>query len=47
MLADLVRDGLATARLESLRMGKRKIAVARVRITDAGQMALEGAAASE
>jgi hypothetical protein len=47
MLADLVRDGLATARLESLRTGKRRIAVARVRITDAGQMALEGAAASE
>jgi hypothetical protein len=47
MLADLVRDGLATARLESLRSGKRKIVVARVRITDAGQMALEGAAASE
>jgi hypothetical protein len=41
MLADLVRDGLATARLESMRNGKRKIAVARVRITDAGQMALE------
>ncbi len=47
MLADLVRDGLATARLESLRTGERKIAVARVRITDAGQMALEGAAESE
>jgi ribosomal protein S9 len=47
MLADLVRDGLATARLESLGTGERKIAVARVRITDAGQMALEGAATSE
>ena len=47
MLADLVRDGLATARLESKRTGKRKIAVARVRITDAEQMALEGAAESE
>ena len=46
MLADLVRDGLATARLESVRTGKRKIAVARVRITDAGQIALEGAAES-
>jgi hypothetical protein len=44
MLADLVRDGLATTRLESLRTGNRKIAVARVRITDAGQMALERAA---
>jgi len=31
MLADLVRDGLATARLESIRTGKRKIAMARVR----------------
>jgi hypothetical protein len=47
MLADLVRDGLATARLESMRTGKHKIAVARVRITNAGQMALEDAAASE
>jgi hypothetical protein len=47
MLADLVRDGLATARLESMRMDKRKIAVARVRITDAGQRALEDAAESE
>jgi hypothetical protein len=45
MLADLVRDGLATARLESIRT--RKITVARVRITNAGQMALEDAAASE
>jgi predicted YcjX-like family ATPase len=45
MLADLVRDGLATARLESIRTNK--IAVARVRITNAGQMALEDAAASE
>ncbi len=42
MLADLVRDGLATARRESMWVGKRKIAVARVRITDAGQKALEG-----
>ena len=47
MLADLVRDGLATARLGSLQTGTGKIAVARVRITDAGQMALERAAASE
>jgi hypothetical protein len=46
MLADLVRDVLATARLESM-TGKHKIAVARVRITNAGQMALEDAAASE
>jgi hypothetical protein len=47
MLADLVRDGLARARLESMGTGKHKIAVARVRITNAGQMALEDAAASE
>jgi hypothetical protein len=42
MLADLVPEGLATARLDCMWVGKRKIAVARVRITDAGQMALEG-----
>jgi hypothetical protein len=47
MLADLVREGLATARLESMRTGKHKIAAARVRITNAGQMAREDAAASE
>jgi hypothetical protein len=47
MLADLVRDGLATARLEGKRTGKHKITVARIRITNAGQMALEDAAASE
>jgi TolB-like protein len=42
MLADLVRDGLATARRETLKVGKRKITVARVWITDAGQQALKG-----
>src|SRR5262249_3158106 len=42
MLADLVGDGLATARRETLRVGKRKITVARIRITDAGRQAIEG-----
>src|SRR5437879_12330769 len=46
MLADLVRDGLATARPESKGTGKRKVAVARVGNTDAGQVALEGGAES-
>jgi hypothetical protein len=41
-LADLVRDGLATARRETVRVGGRKIKVARVWIADAGQRALEG-----
>jgi hypothetical protein len=43
MLANLVRDGLATARRETLAMGNRKIKAARVWITDAGQRALEDA----
>ncbi len=42
MIADLVHDGLATARCETVRVGKRKIKVARIRIADAGQRALEG-----
>ena len=41
MLADLVGDGLATARRETLRMDKRKITIARVCITDAGQQAIK------
>jgi TolB-like protein len=41
MLADLVRNGLATARRETLKVGKRKITVARVWIADAGQRALD------
>jgi hypothetical protein len=41
MVADLIRDGLATARRETLKVGKRKITVARVWIADAGQRALE------
>ena len=43
MVANLVRDGLATARRETLAMGSHKIKAARVWITDAGQRALEGA----
>jgi len=42
MLADLVHDGLATAHRQTLRMGRRKIQIARMRITDAGRRALEG-----
>jgi hypothetical protein len=42
MLADLVRDGLATARRETLKVGKRKITIARVWIADAGRQALKG-----
>ena len=42
MIADLVRDGLAAAHRETKRMGRRKIQVARIRITDAGRMAIEG-----
>ena len=42
MLADLVWDGLATGHRETVRVGWRKIKVARIRITDAGRRALEG-----
>src|SRR6266852_5792538 len=42
MLADLVHDGLATAHRETMRVGRRKIQIARMRITDAGRTALEG-----
>ena len=42
MLADLVRDVLAAAHRETMRVGKRKIKIARIRITDAGRKALEG-----
>ena len=42
MLADLVRDGLATAHRETVRIGGSKIKIARVWITDAGQRVLEG-----
>jgi hypothetical protein len=40
MLADLVRDGLATARRETLKVGRRNITIARVWIADAGERAL-------
>jgi hypothetical protein len=42
MIADLVRDGLATAHRDTMWAGRRKIKVARVRITDAGRRALAG-----
>jgi hypothetical protein len=42
MIADLVHDGLATARCETMRMGRRKIRVARLRITEDGRNAIEG-----
>ena len=40
MLADLVGEGLATARRETVIVGKRKITIARIRITDAGRQAI-------
>jgi hypothetical protein len=42
MLTVLVRDGLATATPETVHAGKRPIEVVRVRITDAGRLALAG-----
>jgi hypothetical protein len=42
MLTVLVRDGLATATPETVHPGKRPIEVVRVRITDAGKLALAG-----
>src|SRR5260370_41567476 len=41
MLTDLVREGLATAQRETMRVGGRQIRVERYRITDAGRMAIE------
>ena len=41
MLADLVREGLATAQPEAVNAGGRQIEVVRVRITNAGRKALE------
>jgi hypothetical protein len=43
MVANLVRDGFAAARRETLTIGHRKIRAARVWITDAGQRAIEDA----
>jgi hypothetical protein len=40
MLAGLVRDGLAVARREPVKVDGRMINVARVRITNAGRIAL-------
>jgi hypothetical protein len=40
LLAGLVRDGLATAASDIVLAGKRKVQVTRVRITDAGRLAL-------
>jgi hypothetical protein len=42
MLADLVRDGFATARCETIRVGRREITIARVWIADAGRKAIVG-----
>jgi hypothetical protein len=41
MLADLVWSGLATGHRETVRVGYRKIKVARIRITDAGRRVLD------
>jgi len=41
-LLDLVSDGLAMVQPESTRAGGRTVEVARVRITDAGRVAIEG-----
>jgi hypothetical protein len=42
LLVDLVHEGLATATPETVHAGKRAIEVVRVRITDAGRLALAG-----
>jgi hypothetical protein len=41
MLANLVHDEFATAHRETVRVGKRKIKIARIRITAAGREALD------
>jgi hypothetical protein len=41
-MAGLALDGLATATPETVHTGRRPIKVARVRITDAGRLALAG-----
>jgi hypothetical protein len=41
LLADLVHDGLATIHGETANVGDRAIEVVRVRITEAGQSAIE------
>jgi hypothetical protein len=47
MLAGLVLVGLATTQPETIQAGGRTIEVGFMRITDAGQRALEGAAESK
>jgi hypothetical protein len=42
LVAALIADGLATAKVEHVRAGSRPVDVTRVRITDAGRAALEG-----
>jgi hypothetical protein len=41
-IASLVRDGLATTRPETMKVGSTTIEVTRVKITDAGLRAIEG-----
>jgi len=41
MLANLIRDGLATTRRETLRVGNRQIRAARIFITDRGLRTLQ------
>ena len=41
MLADLVGDGLASARRETMKVDKLKITIARICITEAGQRAIK------
>jgi hypothetical protein len=40
-IVELVRDGLATATSERIRIGSREIEVARVRITEVGRQVLQ------
>jgi hypothetical protein len=42
MIAGLVPAGFATAQRESIKAGGKTIEVVRIRITDAGRMAIEG-----
>jgi hypothetical protein len=41
MLADLVRDGLASMQGDTVKVGGRPIEIIRVQITDAGQRAID------
>jgi hypothetical protein len=42
LMVDMIRDGLATAKTDRMRAGKRTIQVVRLRITDAGRRVLAG-----